>query len=103
MVERNIKKEFTLKNIDSTRNCFFKEIEHYQLMSKRHLKFSAIMNYTEYFLISASAITGCVSIFAFASFLDIPIGINSSAIGLQIFAVAQELKSISQLLGSTIK
>ena len=23
MVERNIKKEFTLKNIDSTRNCFF--------------------------------------------------------------------------------
>ena len=36
MVEENISQEFRLKNIDKTRNYFFKEIEQNTLMSKNH-------------------------------------------------------------------
>ena len=49
-------------------------------MSKKHKAVSAILNYTEHFLIYASAITGCiirVSICAFPSLVGIPIVITS--------------------------
>ena len=45
------------------------------------------LNYIEHFLILVSAITGCVSISAFSSLVDIPIGYTSSAIGLKICAI----------------
>ena len=38
-----------------------------ELISKQHKKVCATLNYTEHFLISASAITGWVSISAFTS------------------------------------
>ena len=50
-------------------------------MSKKHRKFSTALNNIEHFLILGSKITGCVSIFAFASLVSVPIGITSSAIG----------------------
>ena len=56
-------------------------------MSKNHKKVSTTLNYIEDFLLLASAITKCISIFAFSSFLGIPIGIMSCA---------TELKSISE-------
>ena len=43
----------------------------------------ATLNYIEHFLILASAITGYVSISAFASLPRIHIGITSSAVGLK--------------------
>ena len=42
------------------------------------------LNYIEHFLILASTITECISIFAFASLIGIPIAITNSAIGLKI-------------------
>ena len=75
-----------------TRNCFFKEIEQNEFMSKKHKKVSTTLNYIEHFLIFASTITGCISIFAFASLLCIPMGIKSSAIGLKICAIAAGIK-----------
>ena len=42
------------------------------------------MNYIDHSLIAISIITGCVSIFAFASLVGIPIGIASSTIVLKI-------------------
>ena len=45
---------------------------------------STILNHIEYFLVSFFAITGCVSISVFASFVDIPIGMTNSAVGLNI-------------------
>ena len=36
MVEENISQEFTLKNIDETRNYFSEETEENELMSKTH-------------------------------------------------------------------
>ena len=48
----------------------------------------AILNYIKNFLVKFSAMTRCVSIADFGSFLDIPIGITSSEIGLKIYAKA---------------
>ena len=53
-------------------------------MSRKHKKVCTRLNYIEYFLILASAITGCISIFEFASLIGILIGITSSTIGLKI-------------------
>ena len=52
-------------------------------MSKKHKKVCTALNYIEHFLISASEVTGCISISTFASLLDIPAGITSSTIGLK--------------------
>ena len=51
-----------------------------------------VLNYIEHYLILASAVANCISISAFASLLDIPIGITSSAIVLKIFATTGEIK-----------
>ena len=50
-------------------------------MSKKHRKFCRTLNYIEHFLILASTITRCISTSVFASCIDIPIEISSSAIG----------------------
>ena len=56
-------------------------------MSKKNRKVCTTLNYIGHFLILASAITGCVSIFALGSLIGIPIGISSSVIGLQICVI----------------
>ena len=66
MVEENMSREFRLKNIAETRNYFVEEIEQSELMSKKHKKVCTTLNYIEHFLILAFALTGCVSISAFA-------------------------------------
>ena len=53
-------------------------------MSKTHKNVSTTLTYIEHFLILASTITGCVSISAFLSLVDILVEITSSAIGLNI-------------------
>ena len=97
MSEENISQEFRLKNIDETRNYLIEEINPNELMNKKHKKVCTTSNYIEHFLIFTSTITGCVSISAFASLVGIPIGITSSAIGLEICAIISgiyKLKSI---------
>ena len=80
MAERNIDMEFRLKNINETRNYFLEEIKYNELMSRKYKNVCATLNYIEHFLILASTITGCISIFAFASLIAVPIGITSFAI-----------------------
>ena len=76
MVEEHISQELRLKNIDETRNYFL----------------SKTLIYIKHFLILDSAITGCISISAFASLLGIPVGITSFAIGLKIYAITTGIK-----------
>ena len=57
------------------------------MIGRKHKKVCATLNYIEHFLILASAITGCISISAFASLIGIPIGVTSSVIGLKICAI----------------
>ena len=59
-------------------------------MSRKHKK--ACISYIEHFLILPSAITGFISISAFASLIGIPIGITSYAIGLKICAITSGIK-----------
>ena len=81
MAVENISQEFRLKNIDERKNYLIEQINQNEMMSKMHKKICTTLNYIKYFLILASAITGCVSISASASLIDIPIGITSSEIG----------------------
>ena len=48
-------------------------------MSKKNKKVCKTLNYVNYLLTLASTVTGCISIFPFASLVGIPIGITSSA------------------------
>ena len=80
MSEENITQEFRLKDIDKTTNYLIEEINRNELMRKKHKKVCTTLNYTEHF-ISASTIIVCVSIFAFASLVDILIRITKSVIG----------------------
>ena len=81
-----------LKNIDGTRNYFLEEIKQNELISRKHKKVCTTLNYSKHFLILASRITRCISMSDFASFIGIPIGITSSAIGLKIWAITPGIK-----------
>ena len=58
------------------------------------------LSYIEHFLILASTITRCISISAFASLLDIAIGITSSAIGLKIYKIVAGIKTYKSIIKS---
>ena len=98
MSEENISQEFRLKNIDETRNYLIEEINPNELMNKKHKKVCTTSNDIEHFLIFASTITGCVSISAFASLVGIPVGITSSAIGLEICAITSGIKKLKSII-----
>ena len=98
MAEENISQEFRLKNIDETRNYLIEEINRKELMSKKHEKFCTTLNYIEHFLILDSAITGCVSISAFASLVGVSIEITSSATGLKICAITAAIKTCKSII-----
>ena len=51
-----------------------------------------------YLHILASIVTGCVSIFAFASLIYIPISSTSSAVGLKICAITAEIKKYKSII-----
>ena len=67
-------------------------------MSKKHKKVCTNLNYIETLLILASAITECIFISAFASFVGIPIEITSSPIGLKICAIAAGIKKYKSII-----
>ena len=54
--------------------------------------------YIEHFRTLVSAITGCISIFAFASLLCIPIEITSFPIGLNICAITAGIKNYKSII-----
>ena len=56
------------------------------------------MNYTDQLLIVISAITGCISISAFASLVGNPIGITSSATELKICAITAGIKKYKSMI-----
>ena len=85
---------FRFKNIGETKNYFLEQIKQNELMSRKHKKVCTTVNYVEHFLILASAITGCISISAFASLLAIPIRITSSTIGLKICGITAGTKKL---------
>ena len=63
-------------------------------MSKKHKKKIRSLNYFEHFILFVSAVIGCFSISAFASLVDVPVGIANSAVGITIRAGIRKYKSI---------
>ena len=61
-------------------------------MSRKFMKVSTTLIYFQHFFIFASTFTGCISISAIVSLLDIPIGITSSGVGLKICVSAVVIK-----------
>ena len=61
-------------------------------MSRKYMKVSTTLIYFQHFFILASTITECISISAFVSLLDIPIGITSCGVGLKICVSAVVIK-----------
>ena len=98
MPEENMNQEFRLKKIDEIRNYLIEEINRHELMSKKHKKVCRVLNYIDHWLIIISAITGCFSISAFASLVGVPIGIASSAIGLNICVITAEIKKYKSMI-----
>ena len=68
------------------------------MISKKRKKIRATLNYIEHFLILASTITGCISVSTFSSLIGIPIGITSSAIGLNIFVITAGIKKNKSII-----
>ena len=60
-------------------------------MNRKDKKVCKTLSYIENFLISASTISGFISIFDFTSMIGIPIGITSSTIGLKICAMYKSI------------
>ena len=56
------------------------------------------LNFMEQFLILASTIIGCISTFVFASLIDIPIGITSSAIRSIVCAITAGIKKHKSII-----
>ena len=50
----------------------------------KNIKTCEYLNYVEHFLVLVSAITVCVSISAFSSLVFVPVGIPSSAVGINL-------------------
>ena len=98
MAKENITQKVRLKTMDETRNCLIEEANRNKLISKKHKNVSATLNYIEHFLILGSAITGCVSIFAFTSLVGIPIGITSSAIELKTCVITVGIKKCKSII-----
>ena len=67
-------------------------------MSKKHKKVCTTLNYIEDILILASIITRCISISAFTSLISVPIGIPSSAFGLNICAMTAGSKKYKSII-----
>ena len=66
-----------MKNVEGIKNYLIIDIDQNVLMSNKHKKTSTAVYYMEHFLILAPVITGCFSIFAYASSLVIPIEIRN--------------------------
>ena len=66
-------------------------------MNKKRKNDCTTLNYIVQVLFLSSAITGCISISAFASLLCIPVEITSSAIGLKNCAIAAGIKNYNSV------
>ena len=92
MSEENISQELILGNIVKTRSYLIKEINQNKLMSKKYEKDCRVWSHIEYLLMLIFAVTGYVSISAFASLVGILVGIMSSAIELKICVIISGIK-----------
>ena len=100
MSKENISQELNLdwKKIKEIRTYFIKEIDQNEFMSNKNKRICMALNYIEHFHVLVSAVTGCISISAFASLFGIRIRIPSSAIGLKLCAITAGIKKYKSII-----
>ena len=86
-----------MTKIDEIRNYLIEEIIQNELMSKKHKQVCRVLNYTEHLLIIIFTTAGCISISAFTSLVEIPIGISSFARGLKICVITTGIKKFKSM------
>ena len=79
-------------------NYLIGEIKHNDSMSEKYKKTCKYLNYVEYLLILISAITGWVSISAFGSLADTPVGVTSSPVGINIRSIIARIKKYKSII-----
>ena len=67
-------------------------------MSEKHKKVCRSLNYFENFLVSVSAVSGCVSISAFTSLVGVFVGIANFAVGLKICVITAGIKKYKSII-----
>ena len=72
-------------------------------LSEKHKKVFSILNYFELFLVFVSAVSGCVSISAFALLVIVIVGIANSPVGLKIFAITAGIKKCKSIIKKNTK
>ena len=95
--------EFRLRKIDETSNYLLDKMKHNGLMSEKYKKTCKYLNYVEHLLILGSAVPGCISISAFASLVCVPVGITSSAVGINICAIIVGIKMYKSIINKKRK
>ena len=86
------------RKTDETRNYLLDEIKQNDFMNEKYKKTCKYLNYVEnLFIIVASAVTGCISISAFASLVVIPAGVASSSVGIKLCAITGKIKKYKSL------
>ena len=92
------KSRIKTEKIDKIRNYLIEEINQNKLISKKLRQVCRILSYIDHSLFVISAITGCVSISAFAFLVVIPIGITSSTTGLKICVITAGIKKYKSVI-----
>ena len=72
-------------------------------MSNKHKQVYRNLNYIEHLLILISTDSGFISISALASLVVIPVGITSSAIGLEICVITAGINKFKSIIGKKKK
>ena len=98
MPEEDIDQKVRLWKIDEIRSYLIEEMNQNEPISKKHKKVYSVFNYIDHLPIVISTITGCVSIFAFASLVGIPQGIASSAIRLKSYVITGGIKKCKWII-----
>ena len=75
-----------------------KEIDQNELMNNQNKKICTALNYIEHSLTLNFAVTGCISISAFAVLVNIFSGIMISTIGFDIFAITIRIKKYKSII-----
>ena len=90
--------EVILNEMDEARDYLLDEINHNDLMSEKYKKTCKYLIYVEHLLILASAVTGSVSISAFASLACVLAGIKSIAVEIKICAINAGIKNYESII-----
>ena len=90
--------ELRLRKIDEARNYLLEERKHNDLMSEKYKKTCKYLSYVEHLLILVSTVPSCVSISSFASLVCVPVGITSSAVGIETCTIAARIKKYKSVI-----